>query len=306
MARARPLIAVLAATLVGAAPARAQESPASRIALDALAAVERSWSLARYDQAARVRATINLRGTNGLGVTGNLAVDRGNNRWRLDTAGDVGPLTLWADAANATLHVPALAQYAVRVAGALAPGTSVGVSPAREVALMRQRIEAGYGELAYRGEETVDGAATHVIVDTPKPGTTATYWIDARTSLPRRMAISTPGSRDLRLDFAYGRSARPTTVTVTFSGSGVRLVLTPRYDATGRVGRLSISGRMTDGTGIDADVNLLWGARFAANHFRFRAPAGAQRVPFDQLISGALFAAAGKLGPLASIFLGTR
>ncbi len=306
MSLSRTLSAVTVLALALAAPVRAQDPQASRIALDALAAIERSWSLARYDQAARVRATINLRGTNGLGVTGNLAVDRGNNRWRLDTAGDVGPLTLWADASNATLHVPALTQYAVRAAGTLAPATSVGVSPAREVALMRQRIEAGYGELVYRGQETLDGAAVHVIVDTPKPGTTATYWIDARTSLPRRVAIATPGSRDLRLDFAYGRSARPTTVTATFSGSGVRLTLVPRYDSTGRVDRLSISGRMTDGTGIDADVNLLWGARFAPNHFRFRAPSGAQRVPFDQLISGALFAAAGKLGPLASIFLGTR
>ncbi len=299
------MAAMLAPAATG--PAWAQDADPARIALQALAAVEKGWNLALYDQAARMRAAINLRGTNGLGVTGNLAVDRRNGRWRLDTAGDVGPLTLWADGSRATLFVPALDQYAGRAAGSLAPGTSVGVNPAREIGLMRQRIEAGYAALGYRGQETIAGAPVHVLTDTPQPGTTATYWIDARTSLPRRVTIAAPGQRDLTLDFAYHGSPRPSVVIATFGGTGgVRLTLAPSYDGSGRVSRLSVSGRMTDGTGIDADVNLIWGARFGAGHFSFQPPAGARQVSFEQLLSGALFAAAGKLGPLASIFLGTR
>lgn len=289
------------------APLAATDPKATEIALRTLAAIERGWALDRYEQASRVRATINLRGTNGLGVTGNVALDRPNRRWRLDTAGDVGPLTLYADAARATLYVPALRQYASRVAGPLAPGASVGRSPTAELAAIRQRLEAGYAPLVYRGDETLGGAGVHVLQDTPEPGVTTTFWIDARTSLPRRVAIAQAGGRETRLDFAYGSGARPTAVTATFPGArAVRIVLTPSYDSTGRVSRLAVEGRMADGTGIDADLNVLWSARLGADYFRFAPPSGAQQVAFEQLASGVLFAAAAKLGPLVSIFLGTR
>jgi hypothetical protein len=280
---------------------------ATEIALRALAAVERGWALARYDQAGRVRAAINLRGTNGLGVTANLAFDRANRRWRLDTAGDVGPLTLYADAARATLYVPSLVQFATRAAGFLAPSASVGRSLTAEVAAMRRRLEAGYAPLVYRGEEMLDGTPVHVLVDTPEPGTTTTFWIDARTSLPRRVAVAAAGGRDIRLDFGYRGSARPASVTATFVGPRpVRLDLVPGYDDLGRVRRLGVSGRMADGTGIDADVNLIWSPRFGPAHFRFEPPAGVRQVSFQQLASGVLFTAAAKLGPLVSIFMGTR
>ena len=301
------LVAAPASALAVPVPVRAVDPEATAVALRALAAIERGWALGRYDQAARVRATVNLRGTNGLGVTANLALDRPARRWRLDTAGDVGPLTLYVDATRATLHVPALRQFATRAAGFLAPGASVGRSLAGEVAAMRGRLEAGYTPLVYRGEEALDGAPVHVLEDTPAPGSTATYWIDARTNLPRRVVIARATGQPTQLDFGYGSSPQPSRVTVTFGGARpVRLTITPRYDQVGRASRLALSGRMADGTGIDADVNLLWAARLGDGYFRFAQPAGAQQVGFDQLASGVLFAAAGKLGPLASIFLGTR
>ena len=288
-------------------PPRTLDPEATAIALRALAAIESGWALARYDQAARVRATVNLRGTNGLGVTANLALDRGAGRWRLDTAGDVGPLTLHVDAARATLYVPALSQYATRGAGFLAPGASVGRSLAGEVAAMRERLQAGYAPLVYRGQEALDGTPVHVLQDSPQPGLTTTYWLDTTTSLPRRVVIARSGGRQVQVDFAYGSGSRPTHVTARFPGPrAVQLTLTPRYEQQGRVGRLAVSGRMADGTGIDADVNILWGARLGAQYFRFAPPSGAQQVGFEQLASGVLFGAAGKLGPLASIILGTR
>lgn len=306
---------LFAVALLMAAPAVAAPLPtpgvtdpeAARIALRALDAIERGWALARYDQAGRVRATVNLRGTNGLGVTANLALDRSAGRWRLDTAGDVGPLTLWADNQRASLLVPALSQYASRPAGFLAPGASLGRSLTREVATMRQRIEGGYAPLVHRGVETVDGAQVNVIVDTPEPGVTSTYWLDASTDLPRRITIAKAGGRQMRIDFAYARGPRPSTVTAIFPGTReVRLTIAPRYDQNGRVSRFSISGRMPDGTGIDADVNLQWSTQLGNAYFRFSPPSGAQQVSFEQLASGVLFGAAGKLGPLASIVLGTR
>lgn len=301
------LLAVVPSMAAPAPPLGTTDPEAARIALRALSAIERGWALARYDQAGRVRATVNLRGTNGLGVTANLALDRSAGRWRLDTAGDVGPLTLWADNQRATLHVPALAQYASQPAGFLAPGASLGRSLTREVAAMRQRIEGGYAPLVLRGVETLDGAQVNVIVDTPEPGVTTTYWLDEGTDLPRRITIAKAGGRQVRLDFAYAGGQRPSIVTATFPGTReVRLTITPRYDRTGRVSRFSIAGRMPDGTGIDADVNLLWSAQLGNAYFRFSAPSGAQQVSFQQLASGVLFGAAAKLGPLASIFLGTR
>jgi hypothetical protein len=308
MAASRIILAwsVVAVALAASSPPKS-DPKATEIALRTLSAIQEGWALDRYDGSGRVRATINLRGTNGLGVTGNLALDRPNRRWRLDTAGDVGPLTLYADQARATLYVPALRQYASRAAGFLAPGASIGRSLSAEIAAIRQRLEAGYAPLVYRGDETLDGAAVQVVQDTPEPGVTTTYWIDARTSLPRRVTIARAGGRETRLDFAYGSGPRPSAVTATFPGArAVTFVLTPHYDSTGRVSRLAIAGRMADGTGIDADVNVLWSAQLGADYFRFAPPASAQQVGFEQLASGVLFGAAAKLGPLISIFLGTR
>lgn len=285
----------------------AEDPRANEIALRSLAAIESGWGPARYDEAPRVRAAINLRGTNGLGVTANLALDRHGRRWRLDTAGDVGPLTLYADASRATLFVPALRQHASRAAGVLAPSASVGRSLAAEIALMRRRLESGYTALVYDGDETIDGAAVHVLQDVSDPAAPATFWIDARTSLPRRATTSLATGRQVQLDFAYGSGPRPRSMTATFSGPRpVVLTLVPSYDRVGRVSRVSISGRMPDGTGVDADVNLLWSPRLSADHFRFAPPPGTQQVSFQQLSSGVLFASAAKLGPLLSILMGTR
>lgn len=282
---------------------------AIEIARQTLAAIESGWALARYDQAGRVRAAVNLRGAGAAApaVTANVVVDRRGRQWRLDAAGDVGPLTLYADAERATLYVPALQQHASRRAGPLAPGASVARSLTGEIALMRARLDDGYAPLVLRGEEPLGGATTWRLDDTPGPGVTASYWIDQRTSLPRRVALDRPGRRDVRLDFQYGIGPRPTRVDAYLQGQqDVQLTITPRYDTTGRAARLHLVGRVAGGGEFVTDVTLDWAPRVGAGFFRFDPPAGTQAVSFAQLAQGVLFSAAGKLSALLPLFLGAR
>ncbi|MFN2382694.1 MAG: hypothetical protein ABR559_00365 [Gemmatimonadota bacterium] len=304
---------LLASLLVGARALAGDPQPgdprAIEIARQTLAAIERGWALGRYDQAGRVRAAINLRGAGGTApaVTANIVVDRRARQWRADAAGDIGPLTLYADAERATLYVPALKQHASRRAGGLAPGASVARNLTSEIALMRSRLDGGYEPLVLRGEESLGGATTWRLDDTPAPGVTASYWIDQTTSLPRRIALDRPGRRDVRLDFQYGSSPRPTRVDAYLQGQqDVQITISPRYDATGRATRLHLVSRVAGGGEFATDVTLDWAPRVAAGFFRFDPPAGAQAVSFTQLSQGVLFSAAGKLSALLPLFLGAR
>lgn len=282
-------------------PAGADDT-AVEIALSSLAAIERGWGLAAYDGARRVRAAVNLRDAVGdVGVTANAVLDRGAARWRLDASGDVGPLTLLVADGRATLHVPAVRQYARRPAGGLAPGGAIPRSLQGEVAAARARLRSGYGQLTYGGRETLDGATVHRIEDALGDGATATYWIDDDTRLPRRVALDRPGRRDVTIDLSYGGSGtRPVRVVAYLQGQrDVRVVASPRYDGAGRVARLVTAVRVAGGGELSLDVNLDWSPRISPSFFGFAPPPGAQEVPFDQLLGGVLFAAAGKLGGLA-------
>lgn len=285
-----------------------EDERAVEIALKALDAVESGWALARYDAASQVRAAVNLRGGGAtpVGLTANLVIDRSAGRYRLDAAGDVGPLTLYVNGREAALHVPALGQYALRPAGVLAPGATVSRSLTAEVAAMRARLGQGYAELAYRGEESLDGRATHRIDDTPAPGVTASYWIDAASFLPRRIILTRPAGRKVAFDFHYGGGPRPTRIDVSLTGErDAQVVVTPSYEGGGgRVSRLHAVSRIASGGEFTADINLDWSPGVSAEHFRFTPPAGAREVAFEQLASGVLFAAAGKLGALLPLVTG--
>lgn len=299
-----------AAAAAAAAPPAAPPAPDPRaveIARRTLDQIESGWALARYDQADRVRASLNLRGgaPTPVGLTANAVVDRRGRRYRVDVAGDVGPLTLWADARRVTLFVPALQQVGRRQAGALAPAATLGASLTAELRAMRARLDAGYTELSYIGDETLGGVLTHRIQDTPEPGVTATYWIDADRSLPRRISIARAGARPTRFDFGYGSGPRPTRIDASLPGTrDVQATIVPRYDSTGRATHLRIESRIAGGGSYSADVVLDWSPRTSADFFQPSVPPGTQEVGFEQLAGGVLFAAAGKLSGLASAILG--
>ena len=290
----------------GTARAQSPESShASEIARQALDAVRQNWALARYDEARQVRVAINLRGAGSQGVTANLVVDRGSPRWRLDAAGGVGPLTVWATADRVALHVPSLKQYATRAGGELARHAGDAGGLDAEVAAMQARLEGGYTALSLGGEETIDGAGTWRLNDQPEPGTTVSYWIDRRTHLPRRIVLDRPGRRDVRVELAYSSGARPSGATVYLQGQrDVEIRLTPTYERSGRVSRVQIITRPAGGTSITTDVTLDWSPVTGAGFFQFTPPAGASEVPFGQLSQGVLLMAAGALGGLLPVFLG--
>lgn len=301
----RPFVLVTVVLLLGtgAAPggqvAPAPDDRAIEIALKALDAVERGWALGVYDRASRFRAAINLRGAS-FGVTANAVIDRPGRRWRLDAGGDVGPLTLLVAEGSALLHVPPFRQHARGRAGALAPGASVGRSLTAELEAMRARLEDGYAPLVYHGEETLGGWRVHRLVDQPAPGATASYWIDAETYLPRRIALSRPGAADLRLDFAYGRGPRPIRIDTRVEGERpIQVASSPAYDGEGRVKHLHVTVRAAGAPPLEADVNLDWAPRLAEGFFRVVPPADSREVPFAQLAQGVLFQAAGALGAIA-------
>lgn len=296
--------------LLAAAPAPTAAPPDERaieVALAALDAIEGAWALERYDAADRVRASINLRGASGLGVTANALLDRSGRRWRVDAAGDVGPLTLVVDPRRATLWVPSLEQYAVRPAGDLAPGAAAGTRLTAELAAARARLRAGNTALEYRGREAVGGAESHVLAETIGPGSTATYWIDARTHLPRRVVLTRPGRRDVRVTLAYGAGPRPTRVDATLEGErDVQVAATPAYDGAGRARTVHVVAIVAGGGSYTADVTLDWAYSPAAGAFTLDPPAGAAEVPFGQLVQGVAFQAMGALGSLLPTLMGTR
>lgn len=308
------LVAGLSAlTGLSAAPyGRADEGPAQdeeaiRIVRRSLDAIEAGWALTAYDRASRVRAAINVRGSGppAVGVTANVVVDRPARRLRLDAAGDVGPLTFVADRRQALLYVQSTAQFARRTAGALAPGEWLATDLTAEIAATRARLDDGYPLLVHRGRGEIDGRPVEVVEDTPAPGTTATYWIDATSFLPRRMVLTGPGSEVVRLDLAYGSGPRPTAAEVSLEGRrSARISITPRYDGSGRVGRLQAVVRPGGGGALTADLTFDWAADPGAGFFEFRPPPATAEVPFGQLASGVLLASAGKLGALLQLLAG--
>lgn len=307
---------IAAAALLLAGPAMGEPTPppeagrderAIEIARRMLDAIESGWALARYDEAPRVRAAVNLRGGDAspVGLTGNLVVDRSGRRYRLDAAGDVGPLTLYVEGAEAALHVPSLGQYARRPAGALAPGASLARSLTAELAAARARLAGGYADLAYRGEEAVHGAASYRIEDAPEPGVTVSYWVDARTYLPRRVHVARPGRRDVRIDLHYGPGPRPARIEANLEAErDLQATIRPGYDGSGRASRFHAVIRVAGGGEFTLDLNLDWAPGVGPAHFRFTPPPGAQQVPFGQLASGVFFAAAGRLGTLLPLVTG--
>lgn len=306
MIRTPELLPALVALVVAAAPARSQsvDPRAVDVALGALEAIERTWAIEAYDGSDRVRTAINLRGGS-ANVTGNLVVDRRARRWRLDTAGGVGPLTLAVAGGTATLYVPSLGQFATRPAGALSP-TGIGFSPKAELAATRARLTRGYDVLVHLGVETVDGASTDRIRDTPGPGVTVDYWIDRETSLPQRVLVA-EGEREMRVELRYGAGPRPTEIVVTTADGGAsRATLSPAYDSAGRVKLLHAAIRPPSGPSFTADLRLDWTPRVASEFFAFAPPNGAERVSFQQLVTGVLFSAAGQLGGLLSLLTGGR
>ena len=298
-------LAVPAARDAGSAPQRPRDEEAIRIVRRTLDAVEPGWALAAYDRASRLRTAINLRGTRpAVGVTANLVVDRGARRIRLDAAGDVGPLTLTGDPQRLLLYVPSLEQFA-RHPGGLGVGEWLGIDLTGEMAAIRSRLDAGYPLLVHRGREEIDGRPVEVVSDTPEPGATATYWIDATSFLPRRIVLSGAGRGEVRVDLAYGAGPRPVRADVVLRGDReLRLVLTPSYDGTGRVSRLQTVATPAGGGTVTIDFSFDWSPGTGAGFFTFQPPTGTVEVPFEQLATGVLLTAAGKLGPILQILSG--
>lgn len=284
----------------------ARDERAIEVVRDCLDAIESGWALAAYDRASRVRAAVNVRGTQpAVGVTANVVVDRSGRRLRIDTAGDVGPLTLLADRERLLLYVPATAQFARRSAGELAPGEWMAARLTAELAAIRARLDDGYPLLVYRGREEIAGRPMDVVEDTPEPGATATYWIDAASSLPWRVVLSRPGRGDVRLDLTYGSGPRPAAAELQIQGDRTaRVSLTPRYDGSGRVSRLQAVAHTTTGGALTTDLTFDWTPGTDRGFFAFQPPSGTAEVPFQQLVSGVLLASAGKLGALLQLFSG--
>lgn len=308
--RAAGAAALLALSIPAVRDARpAGHEPADEKAVQivrrTLDAIEGGWALAAYDRASRVRTAINLRGSQpAVGVTANLVVDRSARRLRLDAAGDVGPLTLTGDPQRLLLHVPSLAQFARR-SGGLGVGEWLGTDLGAEVAAIRGRLDAGYPLLVYRGREEIDGRPVEVVSDTPEPGTTATYWIDAASFLPRRIVLSGAGPGEVRMDLTYGAGPRPVRAdVVSRRDRELRLVLTPSYDGTGRVSRLQAVATPAGGGSLTTDFSFDWSPEIGPGFFAFQPPQGAVEVPFQQLATGILLTAAGKLGTILQILSG--
>jgi len=259
--RVASILVALALPLGDASTARGQSAADDRaleIARRALDAVRGGWALGRYDDASQLRAAINLRGAGAQGVTANLVLDRSTPRWRLDAAGGLGPLTLWASPDRLALHVPSLDQYATRSGGGLAAFASEWGRLDAEVAAMRGRLDAGYADLTLAGEETVDGRAAWRLDDRPEPGTTASYWIDQASHLPRRIVLDRPGRRDVRIELAYASGPRPVRATAVLQGQrDAQLTLTPSYDGSGRVSRIQVVTESAGSAPITTDVTLL-------------------------------------------------
>lgn len=290
-------------------PARAQtdvDREAINIALDALAAIESKWNLAAYDEADRVRVEADVHGSVSppLAISGKLTLDKPNRRWRLDTSGDLGPLSLFVETAGMTLYVPGLRQFARQSGGALTPdGTTSAV---RQVRVVRARLGDEYTQLRYLGRETVDGALSERIEDTPAPETSVTYWIDVETHLPRRIVVSRPGRRDASVDFRYASGTRPSAVEVYLQGErDVQSSSTLAYDDRGRVVRAVSTTRVAGGGTFNSEVTFDWTPTVGQGFFSFTPPDGTQEVPFPQLVTGVLFAAAGKLSALLPLFQGS-
>ncbi len=303
-----PRVAAIVVLLlfVGPTSVSAQESAgpderAIEVARQALDAIESGWALARYDGAQRVRVAINARagGSTPIGITSNLVVDRSAQRWRLDAGGDVGPLTLYADREQMTLVSPDLEQFARQQTGMLTLGDGSDDGLVAQLTATRQRLDRGYRLLRYVGEETINGSLAHRIEDTPAPGTTATYWIDVATHLPRRAELARPGRKDVRIEFHYGSNPRPVRVEIYVEGEhDVQTMATLRYDGMGRVSQAHAVSRVGGGDEFTSDINVDWSPNVAAGFFSFDPPVGAQEVPFQQLVSGLLFAAANKLAAI--------
>ena len=302
---ALPLALVAFAGAVPNAP-RAADEKAVQVIRRSLDAIESGWALSAYDRSSRVRAAINVRGTQPtVGVTANVIVDRSARRMRLDTAGDVGPLTLVADPQRALLYVPATRQFARRSSAALGSTEWLAGDLTAEIGAIRARLDAGYPFLVYRGRQEIGGHPVDVVEDTPEPGATATYWIDAASSLPRRVVLSRPGRGDVRLELSYGSGPRPTTGDLRLQGEGSpRITLTPHYDGTGRVSRLQAVAATASGGTLATDVTFDWTPGATRGLFAFQPPAGTTEVPFQQLVSGVLLGSAGKLGALLQLFAG--
>ncbi len=302
--RAAAIVAsLLVATPTGVAAQQGAGSDdrAIEVAREALDAIESGWALAHYDRAQRVRAAINARGKSptSIGITSNFVMDRAARRWRLDAGGDVGPVTLYVDREQMALHAPDLEQFARQPAGILAPAEGFGDGLSSQLTETRRRLDQGYGALRYVGEETVGGALTHRIEDTPEPGTTATFWIDAVTHLPRRVELVRPGRKDTRIEFQYGASPRPTRIEAYLEREhDIQVTASLRYDDVGRVEQIHVVSRVADRGEITSDVNVDWDPRVAPDFFNFSPPTGTQEVPFQQLLSGLVFAAAGKLAEI--------
>ena len=304
------ILVALAFPLGFASTARGQSAADDRaleIARRTLDAVREGWALGRYDDASQVRAAINLRGAGAQGVTANLVLDRSAPRWRLDTAGGLGPLTVWASPDRLALHVPSLDQYATRSGGGLAALAAEWGRLDAEVVAMRGRLDAGYAELSLAGEETIDGHATWRLDDRPEPGTTASYWIDQASHLPRRIVLDRPGRRDVRLELAYGSGPRPVGATAYLQGQrDAQITLTPSYDRSGRVSRVQVVTQSAGSAPVTTDVTLDWAPAVGAGFFRFSPPEGAREVSFGQLSQGVMLMAAGALGGLLPLVLGAR
>ncbi|MDX1623974.1 MAG: hypothetical protein R3199_08330 [Gemmatimonadota bacterium] len=290
---------------VGAAGVHAPDPADERaveIALRALDAIERGWAIGAYGDRARV--SVNARGASGFGATMNVVIDPPGRRWRLDAGGDVGPLALAVRGDAATLHVPGLAQWARRRAGALARVARPAASIAAEIAAMRARLRAGYPGLVYRGEEAVHGVSAHRIDDTAAPGTTVSFWIDAGSDLPRRIAVDRHGGGDVRIDLRYGEGPVPIRIEATISKSPpIRVVATLHYDGAGRVRRIDGLLR-SGGSELEADVTVRWSTGADPGFFDLEIPAPARRVAFAQLARGIALQAAGSLGPIVRGLLG--
>lgn len=301
--------AVVATPVMSARPACAQvqvDREAIEIALDALSAIESQWGLAAYDEAQRVRAEVELHGSASapFAVSGNLTLDKPNRRWRLDASGDLGPLSLFVGTTQTTLYVPGLRQFARQSGAALAPDGST--SAMQQVRIVRARLGDDYTQLRYLGRETVDGALTEKIQDTPAPETTITYWIDVMTSLPRRIVVGRTGRRDASIDFRYASGARPSSVEAYLQGErDVQVSSTLQYDVRGRIARIASTTRIAGGGTFTGDATFDWTPTLGQGFFSFTPPSGTQEVPFQQLVTGVLFAAAGKLAALLPLLQGS-
>ena len=190
--------------------------------------------------------------------------------------------------------------------GGLSATEWMGTDLSAEVARVRGRLDAGYPLLVYRGREEIAGRSVEVVSDTPEPGVTATWWIDAASFLPRRFVLTGPGREEVEVDLTYAAGPRPIRADVVSRGDReIRLVLTPSYDGTGRVSRLQAVATPAGGGSLTTDLSFDWSPATGAGFFTFQPPAGAVEVPFQQLATGVLLTAAGKLGAILQILSGS-